>query len=429
MSDNEESPPSKKHRACVSNFDITRSEGSGEDVDDISSTASTTLDDGSRSDTPTQPRRYGRGRNKNKKSKLQFKCTNNLKEDHQQPIFGIQINQNQRPGDPVLFATVGSNRVTVYRCLENGRIKLLQAYVDPSTDESFYTCAWTYDVVTGMPVLLAAGARGIIRVVNPVTMHCCMHFVGHGNAVNELKIHPRDPNMVLSVSKDHTLRMWNLKTSVCVAIFGGVEGHRDEVLSADFNIEGTRIVSCGMDHSLKLWKCNKPEVIKAMEMSYVYKVSNSTRAYPTLEQHYPDFSTRDIHRNYVDCVRWLGNFLLSKSCENCIVCWKPGRLNQQDVKISDNEVTILHRFDYKECDIWYMRFSLDYWQKVMALGNQVGRVYVWDIDDDDPTQYTCTVLHHQKCASAVRQTSFSRDGKLLLCVCDDGSIWRWDRVK
>jgi polycomb protein EED len=62
--------------------------------------------------------------------------------------------------------------VTIYSSEDDGQIKLLQGYADAEAEESFYTCAWTYDVDTGQPLLAAAGLRGIIRIFSVVAGTC-----------------------------------------------------------------------------------------------------------------------------------------------------------------------------------------------------------------------------------------------------------------
>ena len=99
--------------------------------------------------------------------KLSYKCIGYWRENHGHPIFGVSVNHHLADTDPVVFATVGYNRVTIYEVMQDG-IKLLQCYADPDTDENFYSCAWSWDSDTGRPVLVR------LSIVEPIPYDLCI---------------------------------------------------------------------------------------------------------------------------------------------------------------------------------------------------------------------------------------------------------------
>lgn len=170
---------------------------------------------------------------------------------------------------------------------------------------------------------MAAGKRGVLKVLNTITMKAC-GLVGHGDLINELRTSPIDPGLVFSASKDRSVRLWNVRTMTCVAVFGGERGHRDEVLSLDIHILGNCMASSGMDTSIKIWNLKDPKLLYAIQISDDLSVVASTdKSFPVEFLQFPLYSTTQLHTDYVDCVRWVGDCLLTKSTNNRIVLWAP----------------------------------------------------------------------------------------------------------
>lgn len=180
--------------------------------------------------------------------------------------------------------------------------------------EEFWTCCWTLNLTTHEPILVLGGKRGVIRVIDiDLTTNVTIepkNLIGHGDGINQLKVASHYPYLIASASKDHSIRLWNIQTNVCVAIFHGIGAHRDSVVSIDFNFKCTKLLSGGCDHIIAIWDLTTPQMKAAIEQSTKYKTNKI--AFKTVIDLFPMFSTRLIHQNYVDCVEWFGDLILSK---------------------------------------------------------------------------------------------------------------------
>ncbi|XP_028193929.1 polycomb group protein FIE1-like, partial [Glycine soja] len=199
--------------------------------------------------------------------KKDYRVTNRLQEG-KRPLYAIVFNVlDSRYLD--VFATVGGNRVTVYQCLKEGVIAVLQSYVDEDI------------------------------------------FVGHGDSINEVKAQILNPSLVVSASKDESIRLWNAHTGIYILIFAGARGHRNEVLSVSFG--------------------------------HVEK--SSTWTYPSSK-----FPTK---------------FVQFPSVDNEMILWGP-KVKEQTP--GEGVVDVLHKYPIPDCNIWFIKFSCDFHFNIVAVG-------------------------------------------------------------
>ena len=327
----------------------------------------------------------------------------------------------------------------------------------------------------GPPLLCLAGTRGIIKVIDTVRRSLFLTLSAHTDEITDLQFSPTNEWLLLSASYDESIRLWNLRRGTNVAVFTGHDGHRRQVLSVAWHFSGTKFASCAMDNTIKLWNVMDANDKSAVCVEAAIEASDAVMPndYPKIKvysgktkpvetkfkpviQQTPYFSTNRVHTDYVDCVQFIGDLILSKSVHNKVVLWKPllEKSEQHDENQTDHDaesesssripsaILFLMEFTLSHCDSWFVRFhSPPPNHRVLALGNQRGKVKVWHIGGEKgchPEQkfyYNLTTsgvngirasTNQDSSGLTVRMVKFSPDVSCLVAVCDDATVWMWE---
>jgi polycomb protein EED len=221
--------------------------------------------------------------------------------------------------------------------------------------------------------------------------------------INDLAVSPVDPTILASCSDDHSVRIWSLdpahREKPLAAICYG-QGHRAQILTVAWHPKGRFLLSAGVDTKIAMWAV--PADLK----------DHMGTDKPAMI-HYPHFSTTEVHTDFVDCVQFYNDLILSHACrEDKIMLWKIDGFSGDSTDIPDapiptsmaissrTAVTVpanstsgtrsawgdrfqrLLQFDLPNTNQFYIRFSLFHElgrHPILSAGNERSKAFFWDL--------------------------------------------------
>lgn len=234
--------------------------------------------------------------------------------------------------EPPIFATVGDRQTLLCRpSSERGRsMSIVSAFKDLETGSDgavLNSCAWNF-VDQNEPLLSLGGPSGQVKVISVLTGKIVTTLIGHGGFIQDLATHPLYPWILASASEDHSVRIWDLRRrmekgeNACVILCGHGQSHKEDILTIAWHNGGRYLLSAGLDHMICVWTL--PDLAPDADIFDDGKHTEKSRsAAETKVIHYPHFVTSAVHSNYVDCVCFYGDLVLSKAAgEGKIVLWR-----------------------------------------------------------------------------------------------------------
>lgn len=196
------------------------------------------------------------------------------------------------------------------------------------------------------------------------------------------------------------MRLWNVTNGECIAIVGGEIGHREQILSIDFSFDGSRLVTSSIDTCIKIWD------LSSLMSHYMETkaISDPKKKIPCI--HFPIFNANYLFYSYIDSVKFMGKLVFAKSTTGKISIFEPKYESKPLLSHTlFSEIDLLAECFFNNGSLWFMRLATSHTGRFLAVGNEIGEVYVWDLKNlkqfHDPTFINKPEL---MCKYSVQQT-------------------------
>ena len=221
--------------------------------------------------------------------------------------------------------------------------------------------------------ILASGSPDhSVKIWDTSTGECLQTLEGHDNWIQAVAFSP-DGETLASGSQDHSVRLWNIKTGECIYSF---QGYANWLSSVIFNPNGEMIASGGQDHIVRLWDINTGKCTKELQG----------------------------HIDWIKCLAFSpdGRIIVSGSSDSTTRLW--------DVQTGN----CLKTLKFKTSTL---AFSPDGLKLAMGYGENI---QLWNCNKDE------NIYSIKAHTEAIKNVTFSSDGKILSSCSYDETIKIWD---
>ena len=309
--------------------------------------------------------------------------------------------------------------------------KIFRSNNPDDPDEDLYTIAFAI-LKSDQLILACGGLIGFVYILYIEESLKIKELCSNNGDVYALsfpsKILLETHSWLLAGYKNGYTILWDLESSEKLAQFRDFnQNPPSDVSSLDWHVSGDFFVAGHLDTRVLIWEID--EEIKSFQKDSKKKLINKG---------VPMKGAFDAHSNYVDCVKFWEELLISKDVEGNLLIWTPFK-----------ETIFLinaYHYDYYEA-IWWIKFTINQKMEVICLGNDNGEIFVYKLkagvftgeneekNIENKKKYfdfrkeECElifILEDER--KVIRKALITDDEKFLFCISDGGKLW-WKSIK